>query len=1633
MMQRCFRESNAAAMLVTSSPSFDAEIERLSRLRSLDDLRCVPATSCGMCSFESQRPGSHEADIKGIAAAIPLLSHSVCEQASRIDSDGTSPSFNLSRLSRTLSVVARLLAFPALLRLLLHSDSTALLNACAKVAGWATRAPILLSYSVPLTASAIAVAEAVVITAPLAAVAYDVGIPAIVLDAAMWLHSIGSEDADTRVACDLLSRAVVASDLALRFWTEPVGRGSRVGAVIDCFLRIDELRHGSLRAAECWLRLVVAVLGLRDPRNAFVVFRLRGADVIALDALASLWGPHRSLASDLLAVLPVLAHAQDAAAAEVSSAVDEVSLKVREDLSSATIFADKARQCLEHYSTDESVALLLNVGALLRKVGLCKLSVESSCTVAHFPFPTQAQSRICPLTHSGLLGGPPSALSRELTNAIGDTLAALEVARSCITGSAWERVSALRASLDVLCNSSHGILDGIPRSSAAIGVRVSALIVAGVENAAGDVNGSAAALACLLAAAPPLRSVLDEVGLSGAVIACLEKAPIGTLRLLAGAVVMEATTLDASPHWCSATRAVLTMNECLRSDFPVAFRHAVKSYCDVLAVRDRRDCMADYLPTWRGVYSVLCTDSRHDIRVLCEALIDDIAAADLDSRLSSLFPFDCFPTVPVCAGPAHPINMRSARTTLVEVLEPSVSGVLSFVGAVAMTAAGSMPGISSGSGIELSQMGQSIATRTATAFITQAVSQALPPELAKAVTPLLSATVAGQVPSPEALRAVAVSALASSSRFGAALSPLFGCLLSGHVPTIVNLQEAAINCVKSSGKFGDAAAPLLGAVLRGEVPTLDVLRRAALVAAKSATNRHGEAAVPLLNTLLCGGVPSADDVRTAAVRCVRMSGGKFGASAALLVDSVFEGKIPMQDALRNSVTASLSATGRYGAAAAPLLESLLQGRPPSLDGLRAAAVASVAASGRECAAVAPFVDAVLCGDVSGAKSLAASAARSLAGVKYGAALPLVQCLVNGQHASNEVINKAVLGLVSATGTWGAAAAPMLGAALHHENPFTEGLVDGLRAAAVRSVGSTGKHGAALAPLLDSVLRGDMPDAGLVRRAAIKSISAMGRYGTSAAPVVEEVLRQHFDGGGSFSTDVLRRAALDVVCVASSRFGASSRPALDAILRGEAPSVEDIRRVAVCAARVASGSDRDDAVAPLVEAYQRGALSSTSLRMAAVASVTAASKYGAAIAPLLDSVLRGEAPLRVDVVDAAVASIEASGRQGVAIAQLLGAFLRDGTPTAETIRSAVVNAISVSGDAGAAVAPVVDYILRNDASSNLHRAVVAVVNASGVQGAACAPLVEAVLRRELPSTSILIDVADRTLAAAGMCGKAVSPLVASAIRGEAPTKDGLQAVAVACLTAAGESGAAFAPLLDALWQEDAFSSGGSLVVDTAHRGDFEAGGERLSVLLLLCLSCFGIFHPNCVVLYSPCCPFAGDVVGSGFDAAFNLLMRAEGGYCHRPSDPGGCTNHGVTQRAWEAYVGHRVNEHAMKSLTRDEIRLFYQKLFWDEVSCGELPAGIGYAIFDFAVNSGPGIAIRCLQTVIGMRADGKMGPDTIAASHAAAAAQGAGAVIDAICEKRLAFLLSLKNWKDSCKGWIARVSRVRSDARSFSCI
>jgi lysozyme family protein len=161
----------------------------------------------------------------------------------------------------------------------------------------------------------------------------------------------------------------------------------------------------------------------------------------------------------------------------------------------------------------------------------------------------------------------------------------------------------------------------------------------------------------------------------------------------------------------------------------------------------------------------------------------------------------------------------------------------------------------------------------------------------------------------------------------------------------------------------------------------------------------------------------------------------------------------------------------------------------------------------------------------------------------------------------------------------------------------------------------------------------------------------------------------------------------------------------------------------------------------------------------------------------------------------------------------------------------------------------------------------------------------------------------------------------------------------------------------------------------------------------------------------------------FNEALQLVLKHEGGFVNHPADPGGMTNLGVTKKVWEAYIGHSVGEIEMRALTPEKVAPLYKKMYWDRCMCDDLPSGVDYAVFDFAVNAGVGRSSRVLQGAVGAVQDGVIGVNTIEKAKAMPAQE----LLNKFSEAKETFYRSLPTFSTFGKGWLSRVASVQIEA------
>lgn len=165
----------------------------------------------------------------------------------------------------------------------------------------------------------------------------------------------------------------------------------------------------------------------------------------------------------------------------------------------------------------------------------------------------------------------------------------------------------------------------------------------------------------------------------------------------------------------------------------------------------------------------------------------------------------------------------------------------------------------------------------------------------------------------------------------------------------------------------------------------------------------------------------------------------------------------------------------------------------------------------------------------------------------------------------------------------------------------------------------------------------------------------------------------------------------------------------------------------------------------------------------------------------------------------------------------------------------------------------------------------------------------------------------------------------------------------------------------------------------------------------------------------------------FDAAFAKLIdaRREGTTLSLdPNDRGNWTGGAV---GLGKLVGSKYGISAatypsedIANMTVERAGVLYRRDYWGPAGCDGVPDRLKFDLFDMAVNSGVGAAVRTLQKAAGLPAaeqDGRMGPLTLQAVQSASELQ----LFARFNGVRLMFLADAPGWPVEGRGWARRVA------------
>lgn len=151
------------------------------------------------------------------------------------------------------------------------------------------------------------------------------------------------------------------------------------------------------------------------------------------------------------------------------------------------------------------------------------------------------------------------------------------------------------------------------------------------------------------------------------------------------------------------------------------------------------------------------------------------------------------------------------------------------------------------------------------------------------------------------------------------------------------------------------------------------------------------------------------------------------------------------------------------------------------------------------------------------------------------------------------------------------------------------------------------------------------------------------------------------------------------------------------------------------------------------------------------------------------------------------------------------------------------------------------------------------------------------------------------------------------------------------------------------------------------------------------------------------------------------------YTNRKNDNGGPTKYGITLATWRK-VGYDkngdgvLNKEDVKLLTEEDFHCVFKNNFWDACKADKIQdQSVANMLVDFAYNSGVNKAVKHLQLVLGITADGIIGNKTLFAVNKA----NGKILFERFKKVRKCYLKSIakRTQKDFLKGWLRRLSYI----------
>jgi lysozyme family protein len=168
--------------------------------------------------------------------------------------------------------------------------------------------------------------------------------------------------------------------------------------------------------------------------------------------------------------------------------------------------------------------------------------------------------------------------------------------------------------------------------------------------------------------------------------------------------------------------------------------------------------------------------------------------------------------------------------------------------------------------------------------------------------------------------------------------------------------------------------------------------------------------------------------------------------------------------------------------------------------------------------------------------------------------------------------------------------------------------------------------------------------------------------------------------------------------------------------------------------------------------------------------------------------------------------------------------------------------------------------------------------------------------------------------------------------------------------------------------------------------------------------------------------------SRLSTCISIVLGNEGGKVDHKSDRGGRTNFGITQKTYDVFcVMTGRTRRDVFDISEAEVEMIYGA-YWKDAKCDRCPEPLDLMVFDCAINSGAGRAIKILQRALAIDEDGLFGNGTLDAMREEIMATSVEHLCELYLQVRKDFFMRIveRDPSQACfiDGWLNRIEHLR---------